>query len=121
MVRLYYEGSFGSDEVGLPIVYRFDYSEEFKVVGVIVLFSGRESGQVVGYWMMLPQCGWLSSFILGEDGSYPIFRCISLEVECLAEVRLPQDWFANHFISEFFKGLLLPILPVLRCGLFSEV
>jgi hypothetical protein len=73
VVRLYHEGFFGPDEVGLPMVYRFDYSEEFKVVGVLVLFSGRESGQVVGHWVMLPWCGWLSSFILGEDSSYPIF------------------------------------------------
>jgi len=35
VVHFYYERFLGPDEVRPPVVYRFDYSEEFEVVGVI--------------------------------------------------------------------------------------
>ena len=121
MVHLYYKGFLGPDEVGPPVVYRFDHSKEFEVVGIVVLFGGGESGQIVGHWMVLSQGGQLHSFILGEDRSDSILQCIGLEVEHLVEVRLPQDRFADHFVSKFFEGLLLGVFPVPWRGLLSEV
>ena len=69
MVCLYHEGFLGPDEVGPPVVYRFDHSEEFEVMGVVVLLGGGECGQVVGHRMAFSWSGWLCSFVLGEDRS----------------------------------------------------
>ena len=44
VVHFYYEGLLGPDEVGPPVVYRFDYSEEFEVMSIVVLLSGGERG-----------------------------------------------------------------------------
>ena len=65
--------------------------------------------------------GWLHPFVLGGDGSDPIFQHISLEVEHFVEVRLSQDQFADHSVSEFFKGLLLVVFPMPGHGLFGEI
>ena len=65
--------------------------------------------------------GWLHPFVLGGDGSDPIFQRISLEVEHFVEVGLLKDWFADHPVLEFFEGSLLAIFPMPWCGLFREV
>ena len=69
MVCLYHEGFLGPDEVGPLVVYRFDHPKEFEVISVVVLFSGGECGQIIGYQMASSRGGWLHPFILEEDGS----------------------------------------------------
>jgi hypothetical protein len=44
VVCFYHEGFLGPDEVRPLVVYRFDYSKEFEVMGIIVLLSGGEGG-----------------------------------------------------------------------------
>jgi hypothetical protein len=88
VVYLYHEGFSGPDEVGPPVVYCFDHSEELKVMSIVVLFGGGEGGRVVGHWMVLPQGSWLHSFILGEDSPNSVLRCVGLKVEYFAKVRL---------------------------------
>jgi hypothetical protein len=44
VVRLNHKGFLGPDKVGPLVFYHLNYSEELKVVGVIVLFGGRERG-----------------------------------------------------------------------------
>jgi hypothetical protein len=111
----------GPDEVGSPVVYCFDYSEELEFMGIVVLFGGGEGCQVEGYWVVLLCGGWLCPFILREDGLNSVFQHVSLEIEHFVEVRLSQNQFADHFVLKFFEGLLLVVFPVPRCGLFGEV
>ena len=44
VVCLDHKGFLGPDKVGPLVIYHLNYSEELKVVGVIVLFGGRERG-----------------------------------------------------------------------------
>ena len=67
VVRLYYKGFFGPNEVGPPVVYRFDHPKELEVVSVIVLFGRGERGRVVSYWVASSWGSWPHSFVLGED------------------------------------------------------
>jgi hypothetical protein len=103
------------------VVYRFDFSKEFKVMSVVVLLGGGEHGRVVSYWVALSWGGWACSFILGEDCSDSILRCVGLKVEHFVKVGLSQDWFTDHSVPEFFKGLLLVVFPVPWCGLLGKV
>jgi hypothetical protein len=73
VVHLYHEGFLGPDKVRPPVVYRFDHSEEFEVVGIVILFGGGECGQVVSHWVAFSWGGRLWSLVLGEDSSYSVF------------------------------------------------
>ena len=121
MVCFYHKGFLSPDEVGPPVVYRFDHPKELEVMGVVVLLGGGECGRVVGHWMAPSWSGWSHSFILGEDCSYSLLCCVGLEVVYLVEVGLSQDWFADHLISEFLEGSLLVVFPVPRHSLLCEV
>ena len=72
VVHFDHKGFSGPNEVGPPVIYRLNHSEELEVVGVIVLLSGRECGQVISYSVAFSWGGWLCSFILGKDGSNSI-------------------------------------------------
>ncbi len=72
MICFDYEGFFHPDEVGPPVLDRFEYPQEFEVVGVVVLLGGGERRRVVCDRMSLPWGDPLGSPVLGEYGTHPV-------------------------------------------------
>src|SRR6266851_3834735 len=90
-------------------------------MGIVVLLGRGEGGGVIRHWVSSSWCYSRCSPILGEDRSYSVLGCVGLEVERFVEVGLLKDRFADHLVSEFFECVLLLVLPVPWCRLFSEV
>ena len=65
VVHFDYEGFFGPYEVQPPMFDRLEHSKELEIVGIVVLFSGGERGQVVRNGVPLPWGDSFSSPILG--------------------------------------------------------
>ena len=90
-------------------------------MGIIVLFCWGEGGRIEGNGVSSFEGGCSLPFILWEHGSHPILWGICLEVKGFIKVGLLQDWFANHFVLEGFKCLLLSVLPFLGYHLLCEI